>query len=52
LAAIVFVVLVGQFAVASESDDPSSMERLRKLLREIIERQRQVGESLRDNFPP
>jgi hypothetical protein len=37
---------------AGDPDDASAHERLKELLRDIIERQRKVSEALRDNFPP
>ena len=51
-AAIVCLAFVGAPAAADEPDGSASKERLRELLREIIERQRQIRAAIIESRTP
>jgi len=51
-AAIVCLAFVGAPAAADEPDGGAATERLRELLREIIERQREIRQAVIENHPP
>jgi len=51
-AALVCLAFAGAPAFADEPDGSAAKERLRELLREIIERQRQIRAALSERHPP